>query len=294
MSKLGKRILWIGLSVVAALVVLLLIAWAMIDRIVKTGIEKGGTYALQVDTTVEDVNLSLLKSHLTLQGLQVANPKDFTTPYLMKSGTFDVGVDRGTLLSDTIRLTEFTLDGLTVYIEQPLGQPSNVSVLMNNVKERFGGGQEKPKEEKKEEGGKKIVVDKVLVRNVTAYIKIGGLKELEVKLPEIPLEGVSSTGEGVNVPQLVAKILPAILGAVVQQAGGLLPPGTLDNMANDLRGAAGALGGNARELFDKSTKGLEEGLKSLGTGLDKSGKDMGEGVKKVGEGLKDLFNKKKD
>lgn len=279
--KVGKLVLRIVVVAAVLLLVALLVVWAMIDKLVKAGIEKGGTYALQVDTTVEGTNLSLLRSHLSINGLQVANPPDFKTPYLIKSGTFSLGVDRGTLLSDTIRLTEFTLDGLTVYIDQPLGRKSNVTVIMDNVKRlgREGKPEEKPKEEKK--AGKKVMVDVVTVRNIVAYVKVEPLNEIEVRIPELVLPDVTSEGEGVSVPRLVAKILPPILMAVVKQAGGLLPPGTLDNVARDITGAAAALGGNVSRLLDESVKGVEEDLKGFGQGLDKAGRGLSEGVKNL-------------
>ncbi|NIA20786.1 MAG: hypothetical protein GWP05_02190 [Anaerolineaceae bacterium] len=277
--KIVRRI---AIVLVALVVIVMLVGWLLIDRLVETGIEQGGTYALKVDTTVEDVSLSLLRGHLSLDGLMIANPPDFKSPHMMKSGEFSIGVERGSLMSDTIRLTEFTIDGLDIYIDQPLGKKSNVSVIMENVKRLGGDGTPEEKKEDQGAGGKKVFVDRVLVKNVVAHVRIAPLKEVTVKVPEIDLTNVSSEGEGIAMPDLIAKLLPPILMQVVKQGGGLLPPGALDGVTGDITGAAKALGGEAVKL-------MEEGLKNvgddLGKGLDKTGKD-------IGEGLKDLLNKK--
>jgi hypothetical protein len=70
-----KKLLRVVLVVVAVLAVAIGAAWYFIDSLVKKGIEEGGTYTLQTQTTVESVNLSLLKGSMTMDGLQVANPE---------------------------------------------------------------------------------------------------------------------------------------------------------------------------------------------------------------------------
>jgi hypothetical protein len=280
-----KIVFRIAIVLVALLVIVALVGWLFIDRLVEAGIEQGGTYALQVETTVEDVSLSLLRGHLTLDGLRIANPPDFESPHMMKSGRFSIGVERGSLMSDTIRLTEFTIDGLDIHIDQPLGKKSNVSIIMDNVKRLGGDGEKTPEDEEDEApGGKKVFVDRVLVKNVVAHFNIAPIPPLEIKVPEIDLPGVSSEGEGIVMHDLIAKLLPSILMQVVKQGGGVLPPGTLDGIGGDITGAADALRSKAAELMDEGLKNIGD---DLGKGLDKTGKD-------IGEGLKDLLNNKKD
>jgi len=309
-----KRMLKILVVLAVVVVAAVLAAWWQIDRIVKAGVEEGGTYALQVDTTVDTVSLSLLGGTLTMDGLEVANPAGYETPHLMRSGTFDLAVDAGSVLGDTVRVSKFEIDGLDIYIEQKLGG-SNVQAVMKNL-ERFQGSGGEPSEGGKAPGepaGKKVQVDRIVIRNVVAHVQLlpvaGKAATVTVEVPEIALEGVTSdNAAGVALPELVARVVPAILMAVVNKGGDVLPGDFAKDLSGSIGGAADALGKGAETLLKRTTEGIGKGLKDLfkkkddateGTEATPAASDAGDtqGHKKkdaLREGLKGLFNKKDD
>ncbi|KKK75257.1 hypothetical protein LCGC14_2875530, partial [marine sediment metagenome] len=65
-----KLIRW-PLRILVVLIAILLVIVLAIDLIVETGVEKGVTYALGVDTTIDDLSLSLLRGRLEMDGLTV-------------------------------------------------------------------------------------------------------------------------------------------------------------------------------------------------------------------------------
>ena len=269
-----KWILRIGIGIVALLIVVVLVIGLFADHIIKAGIEKGGSYALDVDTQVETVDLSLLSGNLTIDGLQVANPEGFKREYLMKSGTFDVGVRPGSLLSDTIEVSHFELDGLELNIEQKLSG-SNVSEILDNLK-RFESDEEPEPAEEEPSEGKKVAVSTIVIKDVTARFYL--LPELSpvpitVRIPEMELENVTSEDEGgIMVARLVSRLVPAILAGVIEQAGDAVPTGFLNDLDGQVGDAAKALGGQAAKLVGQlsageSTKAVEEGVKGIGKKL---------------------------
>jgi hypothetical protein len=238
-----KKLLRILVVAVAVLLAAVLIAWFMIDSIVKTGVEKGATYALEVPTTVGSVNLSLIHGQFMMNKLMIANPEGFKSPYLMDSGKFDIQTDPGTLFTDSILLKKFELDGLDVNIEQAAGG-SNVNKIMDNLKRFQGSGEPAKKEEPAEKkSGKKVRVDKVTIRNVAAHFYLLTGQPITVNVPEIELTGVTSDdSNGVVVGELVSRLIPAILAGVAKQAQGVVPADVLNDMNSQIAGlkAAGA------------------------------------------------------
>ena len=250
MKKLVIRsVLGIVLLVVAVAVAALL----MIDHLAKAGIEKGGTYAMGTPTSVQQVNLGLFSGQMAIDSLQINNPQGFASPYFMKSGKFDVVLKPASVMTDTVELSKFELDGLEVNIEQKDGK-SNVNVLMDHVKQL--GGEGKKEEEKKSEGGKNIKVDRILIKNVVATLQfslLGANKKVVVKIPSLELKGVSSDNpKGISMGDLFAQLTPAILASVVENAknlgAGVIPADLLNGMNGDISGATKALGDKAARL----------------------------------------------
>jgi hypothetical protein len=276
-----KRALKVLVGIAIVLVVALGAAWLSIDRIAKAAIERGATYALGVKTTVGDVDVSLLGGEVTIRALAVGNPEGFQTPHMMKGERFNVRVRPGSLLEDAVEVEEFVIEGLDVYIEQKIGK-SNVSVVLGNL-EKFGtegGGK------KKEAGGKKLKVDHVLIRDVVAHVQVlpvgGQASTLTVKVPEIVLDDVTSdSGGGVVIGELAARLVPAVMAAILEKGKGVLP----DDLAKDLGDGVGrtaqALG--AGRLVDQVGKGMGDALKGLGKPLEGLFKKKGEGGGTSGE-----------
>ena len=286
-----KRIRRILLALLLLVVLALVGSWIFIDTIVKTGIEKGGSYALQVDTTVDDVSLSLLRGRLSIDNLTIANPPKFETPHLMIMNHFALAVDRGSLLSDTVTVHDFVIDGLDINIEQKL-TGNNVSVIMKNL-ERFQSSGEQPPPTTPEEdtkgkpGGKKIKVDRILVKNIVAHIQpisgAGKLTTLTVKIDELPFDNVTSdNAAGVTIPTLTQRLIPAILMAVLEKGGDIIPGDLSKDLRRDVGGFMQGLGAGAIELPGQ-----------IGKGIENVGKGVGKGIEGVGKGLKDLINNKK-
>jgi len=279
-----KRAVKIVVGVLVVLVIVAVVAWLMIDAIAKAGVEKGATYALEVPTQVEKMRVSLLGGQIMMDGLKVANPQGFTTPYLMDSGRFNVVVRPGSLTSDTIEVSKFELDGLDINVEQRL-TGSNVSKILDNLK-RFDTGQGEGKKQETPEGeAKKVRVNTIVIKNVVAHFHL--LPELSptpltVKVPEIELTEVSSgDGGGVTTARLVAKVVPAILIAVAEQAKGTVPGDFLkglDTQLAEMKGLAAQM--------TQVTKQVGEQLKAV----TESG---GKAAKEAGKALKDLLGGKK-
>ena len=268
-----KRLWRIILAAVVVVIILLAIALLLIDQIARGATERGVSYATGVPTTLQSMDVSLLAGQVEMSNMVLANPADFTaSPFLIRTGSFDVAVDAGSLFGQTIRVKHFILDGLELNIEQHL-KGSNVSTVVDNLK-RLGG----PREEKPP-SGKKVRVDQVQVRNVVArfYLpaELGRTGPVEVLLPEIQLNDVASDESGVAIAELTRRLLAAVLAAVAQKAQGVVPPEVLALLNSNVGELTTAIGAKAVELVnqardeamgrvgEQATEAIEKGKETL-------------------------------
>ena len=262
-----KKLLKIGLIVVVLLVVAAIVVYLAIDSIAKTAVEKGGTYALGTKTTCDSVSIHFLSSEVNLNGLTVANPEGFKTDHFLKTGKLDVGVEPGTLTKDTIVVTRFELDGVDLNFEhgQVLGGLTNVQALLKNMESSAPA----EKKEEPKEGGKKIKVNKVVIKNIVAHVQVlpigGQASTLDVKIPELTLDNVSSDDAGgVVLPELMKRLVPAILTAVFEKGKGAISDPDFAKMGGDIDKTTKALG----ESFQKGAEGLLKGTGDLQKGVE--------------------------
>ncbi len=242
-------------ALVLLLVILLGIGWAFVDTLAKKGIEKGATYALGVDTTVSDVDLSLLHGSLELEGLNIANPPNFTTSHLMNMGKLETSLVTSSLMGDTVEVTKFEIDSLDVNIEKEAGlnMQTNVSKIMDNL-QKLSSGEAKKDEEGA--GGKKVKIDRVLITNVVAHFSLGsGLPDAKVEIPEILLTDVTSDNAGgMVISELAPRLITAILQAVLEQAEGKVSPlaaGIMSTLNKEVAGASKSFGGSIKITTEK-------------------------------------------
>jgi hypothetical protein len=290
-----KKLLKIGLGTLIVIGLLLTVAWLSIDYLAKAGIETGGTYALGVKTTVDSVGLGLLSGQAKVSGLMIGNPEGFKTPHLMKTSRMELAVAPGSLFGDTIQVNKFEIDGLDLNMEQLKVGLTNISALLDNINKSAGGG-DKPKDEKaakdaKESGGKKFKVDQIRITNCVAHVQIlpigGAASTLEVKIPEIVLSGVTQDNAGgVAVPELMKRLIPAILAAVIEKGKGIIPDADLKRLGNDVASTAQAFGAGAGKLVNQVGGEAGKALEGLGTGVQKVGESATKGV---GDAIKGLF-----
>jgi hypothetical protein len=249
---------------VLAVVVLVVLAglgvYFYLDTIAKEAVQRGGTYAMDVDTTVDKVSLHPFDGKLQMKGLTVANPPNFNGAHLMKTGTFELELVPSSLMDKTILLKKFELDGLDMYIDQQMPL-SNIGVIMENLKKLAGG--EKPKEEKPSEG-KKVKVDLITIKNVVAHVKVLAGPELTIKVPEIQLKNVTGdNAAGVALPELMARIVPAVLAAVLESGKGVLPADLLNNLQGSVSAVTAQLGGQAQEMVKGVQGQVGDALKGI-------------------------------
>jgi len=285
-----RKIMKVGIGILIVIVLLLAVAWLSIDYLAKAGIETGGTYALGVKTTVDSVSLGLLSGQARINDLAIANPEGFKTPHLMKAGRIDVGVNTSSLLGDTIQVGKFEIDGLDLNMEQKSIGATNIGALLDNINKAAGS---KPKDDKapKDPGGKKVKVDQIRITNTVAHVQVlpigGNASTLEVKIPEIVLSGVTQdNASGVAVPELMRRLIPAILAAVIEKGKGVIPDADIKRLSGDVAAATKALGEGAGKLVGQIGGEAGKALEGVGDTAKKTGEAATKGI---GDGLKGLL-----
>lgn len=263
--------------VVLGLIVLVVVAvggaWLMVDSIAKKGIEQGGQMALGVPTDVQTVNFGLLNGSVMIEGLKVGNPAGFTSPCMVKTGKFDVAVKPSSVLSEPIVVEKFILDGLELNLEQA-GAKNNVSMVLDHIKQLGGqGGPEAQGAEKPaaptgheqhaapqgggEDKGTRLMISKIVIKNVVAQVYLPAGKPLTVKVPEIVMENVSNdNAKGITTNMLIARVLPAVVAAVLENGKGVIPADMAGMLSGDLSGISAKVGGSAANLIKQAGGGL--------------------------------------
>jgi hypothetical protein len=259
--------MWRKLLLIALLLVIVAIGGVMLfaGSLVRAGVERGGKYALGVDTKLDSASVSPMSGHLGLHGLEIANPSGFKGPYFLRLESADMNVSTASLTKDVVEAKSFLLDGIDLYLERANGK-TNYGELLDSLKKLESKDKKKPAKGEPEEGGKKFVIRDVRLTNLRVRSdflpELGSVAKVAVTIPEIHLEDVGNAEGGASVSEVISELLQAVLAAVVKAGGSILPT----DLVKDVTVGLGSLGGDALE---KLGKGIGGALDGLGKGLDK-------------------------
>jgi hypothetical protein len=299
-------------GLLAVLIVLLVVVIGVpigvlvyIDSIAKSAVEHGGTYALGVKTTLDSMDVGVASGRVEMARLNIDNPAGFDTPHFLHLDDGRFAVSLGTLREDKIVSPELTLSGVSMNLERKGGK-SNYAVIIDNLK-RFES-KDKPAEKKEEtKSGKRFIIERVAINDVKVQVDLlpigGELTRVPLHLDQVVLTNVGSDGDkGVMLADLTAILTEAILAAVVEKGGDLIPKDIAGELTKGLEGLEG-LQGAAMQVVGgvttEVTKQMDQVGKEVGKAIDEGGKqaqqqleDAGKQIGKQVGGLLDVTKKK--
>jgi hypothetical protein len=273
-------ILRLFLAVVVLVVVGVLGVFLYVDRLARAGIERGGTHALGVPTTLEEADVGIFSGTFAMAGLSVANPQGYPADHFLRLDTGNVAVTLSSLREDTVELPSLALSGLDMVLERH-GDKANYQVILDNLK-RLESGEKPPAEP---EGGKRFVIRKLEIRGVQVHLDLlpagGELTKISIPIDRIELSNIGSeTKGGVLIRDLAGVLVKAVLGAVIEKGG---------NLPADLRGSLEAGLGQLKPLEEMGIgvvtdiqKKLEDALRG-DKPLDDIQKDVQDTIKGLGD-----------
>ena len=226
------------------------------------------TKALGVGVDIDELNLSVFKGTVRIDGLTVKNPAGYAHKNLLELSTGKVVVSTRSLLTDTVNVNQIKLDGINLVIEQK-GLSNNLQDIIKNISSET--------KEPSESAGKKLHIAELEITNINVKVKLlpvpGKLDTISLDLPAIEMTDLGSDNQ-FGTKELVTKIILAISDSIAKHGAGILP----DQMLGTLRSALD-------QTIDIGKAAAEQGKKILETG-----KDAGS---EVVEGLKGLFKPRK-
>lgn len=260
-----KKLLVVAVIVLVLLVVGGFVLVLSLGRLVKTGVEKGGTMVLGVPVSLKDASASL-SGDLGLEGLKLGSPDGFSASEMFKLENMDVSADLWSLASSTVVVHEIAINAPDLTLELS-GAKTNWGVLMQRLKKE---------PDPDEKAGKKMKIGRIVVKN--GSVRIAGLPvggQPTVALPTVEVNDISSGGEdGMPVRDAVRVVVAVIYRAALEAAEGKIPAGRLEDIREGLgsllKGAGGPLerlkegaGGAAGEALERAT-----GILGGGSGED--------------------------
>jgi len=234
-----------------------------------------------VGVGVDDVDLSVLKGRISLQNLTIDNPPGYQHDKLLELSRADILLNAKSLLEDVVNITNITLDGGNVVIEQR-------GVSGNNLQDII----EKLPEEDPEPTGKKLHIDTLEVINAEVRVKLlpipGKLDTLSFKLAPIKLTDLGGEN-GFDSVALTRTVLLAIAGKIAEQGAGVLPDEMLGPLVSELS-QFGALPATLLKMLGAGADFSTGAGKGISEGVLKGAEDIGKGIS---EGMKALLGQKK-
>lgn len=266
-----KLALRLGSVALALLLILVIGAFLFLDSIARSAIERGGSYALGVDTTLASADVGVFSGEFALAGLKVANPPGYAEESFLELERGGLALDVGSLFGDRIEAPLLELEGVKIALERA-GGGTNYDVLLENLErlqspDAGGGTGGAPPADEDGGGGKSFVLERVVIRDVEARLRLGaaGLGAgATVTIEEIALEDLGS--RSYTIAEITALVVRALLAAALSHGGDLIP----SDLAGSLRASLGDLGGLNIEIASDTVDEVRE----VGEKLEEAGKAL--------------------
>jgi hypothetical protein len=257
-----KKLIKLVVLLVVVVVGLLVAGVFYIDSIAKRAVEKGGTYALGVNTSLRKADVRILSGEFTLNGLRVDNPQGYDADHFLRLGEGDVAISLTSLREDVVRLPTLKLATLDVNLQKKDGK-ANYQVILDNLKKLSS---DRPAEQK-------YVIDTVDLRRITVHVNALG-QNLDVPIDRIRLKNVGSAegADGLPMAELMGVIVKAVFEAVIQKAGDVIPADVLTDLSQGVKDLAN---------LDKLAEIAD--IQALGELAGKAGEEAGKAAKELGE-----------
>lgn len=243
-------------------------AFYYVDTIAEKAIERGGEMALGVPTQLDEVNISLWGGEASLSGLTIANPHGFTETTFMGLGQGDAAVSIGSLMSDTVRLPRIRLSNIRINLEQR-GKQNNIQPLLARAKSMRGASSGTDSGSTAQGGGKKFIVEYFSLEDVqvqAALEMLGQTSSVNLALPKIELRNLGVKEQGLPMPELIQKVVQAVLSAVESSSGQFSPA-----LARLLQGELGDLDTLSTEVVGQARAQVEKAVSELKDKVDVEG-----------------------
>ena len=152
----------------SVLLILIIILVSFRDRIIKTVITQGGSWATGLEITMDKFETSLTDGELIIVNLKITNPAQFEKPYLLELDSFFISLDINSLNQDEIVVKSIEVDGLKAVAEFNDSGKFNVVALAENLEQKFPPAENEP--EPSEKPAKSIIIESIAIRDSNAIV----------------------------------------------------------------------------------------------------------------------------
>ena len=296
-----KRLIKVLLAAVVLLIIGGVVLVMSLDSIAAETIRRGGTYALGVETTVDEVDIGLgSELEASMTGLSIANPTGYSAERFFGLGQGSLRFPTSGLMASVVTVPELKLDGIEINLERRGGK-NNYDVILEHLASHGGGddgsgGSEPGKQDEDDDapGGKRFAIERIVMTQISATVDLvplaGDKSRVGVTIPQIVIENLSSD---MSTAEIFEVVIQTLLAAVLENGAGLLPPEMLQDLStklNELGGVPfellGAAQSSKEALSESATKLGEKGAEILEDGAEKLGEKAGEALKGLGGLLK--------
>lgn len=219
----------IRIAVLLAVLVagLLWFGYSQIGRVIKYGIEKGGSQVLKVPVTVKKVSLSFMGTG-SVDGLEFGNPEGFAGPRSVQIGHAEISLDTSSVSQDKVLIKSIRIADPAIFVEAGPGGGTNLKQIIANANAAprvapqtdpapsgaFGAPPSK--------GTAKLQIDEIVITGAKLNASAGLIPGLsaDVILPEIRLQSLGTGPEGISPAELTATILNRITEEAAKKGAG--------------------------------------------------------------------------
>lgn len=255
-----------------------------IGGLIKTGVEKGGKWALDTETKLDSAHVNPLAGSLSLNGLSIANPPGFKQDPTFAVGSIAVAVDTGSLSGDTIKIDTIDILEPEIGLEITTGG-TNFGKLLEIVKSKTGGEAKPDQPADDGKPGKKMLIKKIRITKAKLTVAQSVLMSTSqsVVLKDIELNDVGSESKPADFGAMLQQIFTAILNAAAENPELKLPADLQNILKGDATKFVADLQKQADQLKDKVLGDAQKQVDDI----KKQGQDAVDEAKKKADELKE-------
>jgi hypothetical protein len=218
-----KIIIWIFSIVAILVVVALAVAFFSLNSLVKKGVETYGPKITGVDVRLDAAEISPFSGSGRLVKFFVGNPSGYKSASAFEVADAKLGVQIGSVLSDTIVVNEINIQSPEITLEGTL-DANNLGTILKNLKAYGGPKAPTTNAPAAADTGtpKKFIVKDIVLTGAKVHVNVSGFGQVldkSVTIPDVHIQNVGTAGNAVTAAELGRQILEPVFMSAVKTSG---------------------------------------------------------------------------